>query len=112
IGSLIWSVGSLYTRTAESSTSLFLSAGQQMICGGGLLLLLGMLLGEYRDFHIGEVTLLSLGAFIYLVLIGALIGYTAYFWLLQHCEPAKVATYAYVNPLVAVALGTLFAGER
>ncbi len=44
--------------------------------------------------------------------MGALVGYTAYFWLLRHCEPAKVATYAYVNPVVAVILGALFAGER
>jgi drug/metabolite transporter (DMT)-like permease len=45
------------------------------------------------------------------VLIGAIVGYTAYFWLLRHCDPAKVATYAYVNPIVAVALGALFAHE-
>jgi drug/metabolite transporter (DMT)-like permease len=43
--------------------------------------------------------------------IGAIVGYTAYFWLLRHCDPAKVATYAYVNPIVAVSLGTLFAHE-
>jgi drug/metabolite transporter (DMT)-like permease len=58
------------------------------------------------------VTWLSIGAFVYLVLIGALIGYTAYFYLLRHCDPAKVATYAYVNPIVAILLGTAFAGEH
>ena len=57
------------------------------------------------------MTALSLGAFLYLVLIGAVVGYTAYIWLLRHCDPAKVATYAYVNPVVAVLLGALFAGE-
>jgi drug/metabolite transporter (DMT)-like permease len=45
------------------------------------------------------------------VIIGAVVGYTAYIWLLRHCDPAKVATYAYVNPIVAVLLGTFFAGE-
>ena len=45
------------------------------------------------------------------MLIGAIVGYTAYFWLLRHCDPAKVATYAYVNPIVAVLLGALFAHE-
>ena len=45
------------------------------------------------------------------MIIGALVGYTAYIFLLRHCEPAKVATYAYVNPIVAVILGALFAGE-
>ena len=55
--------------------------------------------------------MLSLGSFIYLVIIGAVVGYTAYIWLLRHCDPAKVATYAYVNPIVAVLLGNFFAGE-
>jgi drug/metabolite transporter (DMT)-like permease len=57
------------------------------------------------------MSMLSLGSFVYLVLVGAVVGYTAYIWLLRHCDPAKVATYAYVNPIVAVLLGTLFAGE-
>ncbi len=112
IASLLWSIGSLYSRKAKHSSSLFVAAGQQMICGGALLILAGLGLGEYRQFDIRNVTWLSLGAFVYLVLIGALVGYTAYFYLLRHCEPAKVATYAYVNPIVAILLGTLFAGER
>jgi drug/metabolite transporter (DMT)-like permease len=111
VASLIWSIGSLYSRTAKSSPSLFLAAGQQMICGGALLILAGLGLGEQRGFDLHQVTWLSIGAFVYLVLIGALIGYTAYFYLLRHCDPAKVATYAYVNPVVAVLLGTAFAGE-
>ena len=112
LASLIWSIGSLYSRTAKSSPSLFLAAGQQMICGGALLILVGFGLGEQRGFDLRHVTWLSIGAFVYLVLIGALIGYTAYFYLLRHCDPAKVATYAYVNPVVAVLLGTAFAGEK
>ena len=111
IGSLLWSIGSLYSRSAISSPSLFLGAGQQMMCGGALLALLGVILREYHSFDPSRITLLSAGAFIYLVLIGALIGYTAYFYLLRHCDPAKVATYAYVNPVVAIVLGTFFAGE-
>jgi drug/metabolite transporter (DMT)-like permease len=111
LASLIWSIGSLYSRTAKNSPSFFLAAGQQMICGGALLLLLGLALGEHQGFNPGNLTPLATGAFIYLVLIGALVGYTAYFWLLRHCDPAKVATYAYVNPIVAVLLGTAFAGE-
>ena len=111
LASLIWSIGSLYSRTAKNSPSFFLAAGQQMICGGALLLLLGLALGEHHDFDPGNLTPRATGAFIYLVLIGALVGYTAYFWLLRHCDPAKVATYAYVNPVVAVLLGTTFAGE-
>lgn len=111
IGSFLWSLGSLYSRRARSAPSLFIGAGQQMICGGALLFLAGLICGEPKQFVFGQITGLSWGAFIYLVLIGAVIGYTAYFYLLRHCDPAKVATYAYVNPVVAMLLGTAFAGE-
>src|SRR5436305_10838909 len=82
-----------------------------MFCGGLLLMLTGLFLGEPKHFHPSAITGLSLGAFVYLVLIGAIVGYTAYFWLLRNCDPAKVATYAYVNPVVAVLLGAVFAHE-
>src|SRR6266404_2926952 len=111
VTSFIWSAGSLYSRVAKHAASPFLTAAQQMVCGGILLLLAGIITGELPRFHPGSVSLLSLGSFIYLVLIGAVVGYTAYIWLLRHCDPAKVATYAYVNPIVAVLLGAFFAGE-
>ena len=111
VTSFIWSAGSLYSRVAKHAASPFLTAAQQMICGGILLLIAGVITGELPRFHAGSVSLLSAGSFIYLVLVGAVIGYTAYIWPLRHCDPAKVATYAYVNPIVAVLLGTLFAGE-
>jgi drug/metabolite transporter (DMT)-like permease len=111
LSSFIWSAGSLYSRTVKHTASPFLAAAQQMFCGGVLLVLVGFFVGEPRDLHPSNITTLSLGAFAYLVLIGAIVGYTAYFWLLRHCDPAKVATYAYVNPIVAVLLGALFAHE-
>src|SRR5436305_8006734 len=111
ISSFVWSAGSLYSRSAKHAASPFLTAAQQMLCGGLLLLLAGIVTGEVRRFHPGSVSILSLASFIYLVIIGAVVGYTAYIWLLRHCEPAKVATYAYVNPIVAVLLGAAFAGE-
>src|SRR5438067_10844081 len=111
VTSFIWSAGSLDSRVAKHAASPFLTAAQLMICGGILLLLAGIVTGELPRFHPRSVSLLSLGSFIYLVLIGAVVGYTAYIWLLRHCDPAKVATYAYVNPIVAVLLGTFFAGE-
>jgi drug/metabolite transporter (DMT)-like permease len=109
--SFIWSAGSLYSRIAKHAPSPFFTAAQQMICGGLLLLLAGIMTGESRRFHPGGMSMLSLASFAYLVVIGAVIGYTAYIWLLRHCDPAKVATYAYVNPIVAVFLGAAFAGE-
>ena len=111
VSSFIWSAGSLYSRSAKHAASPFLTAAQQMLCGGLLLLLTGILTGEMRRFHPGSVSILSLASFVYLVIIGAVVGYTAYIWLLRHCDPAKVATYAYVNPIVAVLLGAAFAGE-
>jgi drug/metabolite transporter (DMT)-like permease len=112
VSSFIWSAGSLYSRTAKHAASPFLTAAQQMVCGGLLLLLTGIVTGELQRFHPGSISARSLGAFIYLVVIGAVVGYTAYIWLLCHCDPAKVATYAYVNPIVAVLLGAGFAGEK
>jgi len=111
VSSFIWSAGSLYSRTAKHAASPFLTAAQQMLCGGLLLLLTGFAAGETRRFHPHSVSMLSLASFAYLVIIGAVVGYTAYIWLLRHCDPAKVATYAYVNPIVAVLLGAAFAGE-
>ena len=112
IGSFVWAAGSLYALKAKHPASFIMSAGQQMLCGGLLLLLAGLALGQQHEFHVHRVTWLSLGGWIYLVIIGALLGYTAYFYLLRHCAPAKVATYAYVNPVVAIILGTVFAGEH
>jgi drug/metabolite transporter (DMT)-like permease len=111
VSSFLWSAGSLYSRAAKHVASPFLTAAQQMICGGLLLLLTGALTGETRRFHPDSMSMLSLASFAYLVIIGAVAGYTAYIWLLRHCDPAKVATYAYVNPIVAVLLGAAFAGE-
>jgi drug/metabolite transporter (DMT)-like permease len=111
VSSFLWSAGSLYSRASKHAASPFLTAAQQMICGGMLLLLTGALTGEMRRFQPGSVSILSMASFAYLVIIGAVVGYTAYIWLLRHCDPAKVATYAYVNPIVAVLLGAAFAGE-
>ena len=109
--SLIWSAGSLYSSNARQVGSPFLAAGQQMLCGGALLLIAGLATGELRHFEPRQITTVSLGAFVYLVLIGGIVGYVSYAWLLRYCDPAKVATYAYVNPIVAILLGTLFANE-
>jgi drug/metabolite transporter (DMT)-like permease len=109
--SFIWSAGSIYSRKTKSASPPLQLAGQQMICGGALLTIAGLATGEHHRFYASKITPLSIGAFAYLVIIGALVGYTAYIFLLRHCPPAKVATYAYVNPIVAVILGAIFAGE-
>src|SRR2546425_930446 len=111
VSSFIWSAGSLYSRTAKHAASPFLTAAQQMLCGGALLLLAGMGTGGLPRFQPRSVSRFSLASFVFLVIVGAVGGYTGFLWLLRHCEPAKVATYAYVNPIVAVLLGALFAHE-
>jgi len=110
VSSFLWSAGSLYSRNAKNADSPFVAASQQMICGGMLLLITGFITNERFQPH--ELTPLSIWAWIYLVLIGAIVGFSAYIFLLRHCDPAKVSTYAYVNPIVAVILGALFAGEK
>lgn len=110
--SLIWSFGSLYSRRAARPDSALLGAGMQMLAGGALHLLTGSILGEWSDLDPARVSLRSILSVVYLLVFGSIIGFTAYMWLLRVSTPAKVATYAYVNPVVAVALGWLFAGER
>ncbi len=110
--SFIWSAGSLYSRQAPSASSPFLAAGQQMLCGGGSLIAVALVKGEWAQFHPGAITLVSLGAFLYLVFIGGIIGYASYAWLLRYCDPANVSTYAYVNPVVAILLGSVFLDEK
>ena len=111
-GGVIWSAGSLYSRRAGQGTAPLLMAGMQMLTAGATLLAGALLRGETADFTLAQVTTRSLGAFFYLVFIGAIVGYNAYLWLWRYCPPAQVATYAYVNPVVAVLLGAGFAGEK
>jgi drug/metabolite transporter (DMT)-like permease len=83
----------------------------QMLAGGSLLLLVGMLTGELARLDFNSVSTRSLLAFLYLTVFGSIVAFTAYSWLLHHVSPARVSTYAYVNPAVAVVLGWALAGE-
>ncbi|PAP76324.1 EamA family transporter [Rubrivirga marina] len=104
-----WAVGSVYQRGAPKADSTLLNVGMQMLAGGTLLLLVGVGLGERLD--VSAVSARSALALAYLVLVGAIVGYSAYVWLLKVSSPAKVSTYAYVNPVVAVLLGWALADE-
>jgi drug/metabolite transporter (DMT)-like permease len=110
-GSLSWSIGSLYSRRAPTPKGGMLGIGMQMMCGGALLLVLGTATGEWGRLDLAAVSLRSALAVLYLIIFGSIIGYTAYMWLLQVVSAARVATYAYVNPVVAVLLGWALAGE-
>ncbi len=107
----IWAVGSLYSKRAAKPASAVLGVGTQMLLGGTLLVVAGTAHGEWAHLHVGEITARSGWAFVYLTLIGSLVGYSAYVWLLGACSPALVGTYAFVNPAVAVLLGWAILGE-
>lgn len=111
LASIAWAAGSLYSRSAVLPAPL-LATAMQMLAGGALLLLAGVLTGEVGRADPAAFSTRSVLALLYLIVFGALIGYSAYVWLLRVTEPALASTYAYVNPMVAVVLGWLLAGER
>lgn len=108
---LSWAVGSLYSRRAKLPDSPFLITGMQMLSGGVLTLLAGFANGEAARLEWGAISLLSFSSWAYLVIFGSMVGFTCYIWLLRVAPAERVATYAYVNPVVAVFLGWAFAGE-
>ena len=108
---LCWSIGSLYSRRVPLPASTFTATAMEMIAGGTWLWVAGLLFGEGSRLHLSAISMRSAVSLGYLILFGSLIGFTAYVWLLKATTAARVSTYAYVNPIVAVVLGALFAGE-
>jgi drug/metabolite transporter (DMT)-like permease len=111
IASMGWACGSIFNRQAHKPASPLLGVAMQMMTGGTLMLGVAAIRGEAAQFSIDRVTWLSAGAWIYLTAAGSMVGYTAYIWLLHASTPARVATYAYVNPLIAVLLGCTIGQE-
>jgi drug/metabolite transporter (DMT)-like permease len=112
VAALVWAIGSLYSKKHQPAPSPFVSGGMQMICGGLVMLVAGLIKGEANDFELAQVTTKSWVAYAYLVTFGSIVAFTAYIWLLRVVEPAIAGTYAFVNPVVAVLLGWAFAGEQ
>lgn len=108
---LAWSFGSLYSQRAPLPRSALTSTAMEMLCGGVLLTIVGFAGGEAGRVHLGAVSMASWIAFVYLILFGALVGYSAYIWLLGNVSSTAASTYAYVNPLVAVVLGAIVLSE-
>jgi drug/metabolite transporter (DMT)-like permease len=111
LGSLAWAAGSLYTQRAPRPTSGSIGSATQMLAGGMTLFVAGALMHEPSRLDLAHASTRSLLGFAYLTTFGSLIGFTAYHYLLSHTTAAKAATYAYVNPVVAVLLGWAFANE-
>lgn len=110
LAGVAWAGGSVYVNRRPIKTATSLAAGMEMLAGGSLLLLFGLIVGDFKRLNLGAASWVSLAAFAYLAVFGAL-AFTAYSWLLRNVSPARAATYAYVNPAVAVLLGWLFASE-
>jgi drug/metabolite transporter (DMT)-like permease len=109
IGGTAWSLGAVLTRSLPLPKSKGITAGAEMMFGGAILLILSASAGEMHPFP--HVSAKAAGALLYLVIAGSLLGFSAFVWLLGRMPATRVASHAYVNPVVAVALGVFFAGE-
>ena len=111
LASLCWTVASLYSRHAKLPARTTVSTGMQMLTGGGWMVLAGLATGELGRVQPSTFSTASLAGLVYLIVFGSLAAFTAYAWLLRAAPMSLVATYAYVNPVVAVGLGWAIAGE-
>ena len=111
VATVSWASGSLWSRKAPRPKDLLLGAALQMVAGGVVLTVVGLAVGEAARVDIAGITAKSWLSWGFLVVFGSIVAYSAYVWLLQVVRAEMVATYAFVNPVVAVVLGVLFANE-
>jgi drug/metabolite transporter (DMT)-like permease len=106
--SLLWSVGSVYSKHNPVKGDIFVNAGVEMLAGGIVLSAIAGVTGEFQHVRFTPQSTLAL---LYLIIFGSIVGFTAYGYLLRHVPPAKASTYAYINPIVAVILGAIILSE-
>lgn len=111
VAPMCWALGTVISRRLSHPASHLQSGAMQMLAGGGALVLVGLAMGEGARFRPDAVSSRSLLALLYLIFFGSIVAFSAYNWLLHATTPARVGTYAFVNPAVAVLLGWAFAGE-
>ena len=111
VGAACWSAGSLHGRGANLPASPFMSTAIQMAAGGLTLVMAGLIMGESPWMPLEALSSRSVLAWTYLLVFGSFIAFSAFIWLMRNTSPAKVSTYAYVNPVVAIYLGWAFADE-
>jgi drug/metabolite transporter (DMT)-like permease len=111
ISTTSWAAGSLFSRKADLPKSPLLATAMEMLAGGVLLLAAGVVTGEPARLNLDALSLRSVLALGYLTVFGSLVAFTAYVWLLRVVAPARIATYAFVNPVIAIVLGWWLAGE-
>ncbi|MDD2922811.1 MAG: EamA family transporter [Anaerolineales bacterium] len=108
---LLWTIGSIYSRTADLPKSSLMTTGAEMLMGSIGLFIVSLLTGELKGWDPAQVSLHSIYGLLYLITVGSIIGFGSYTWLLQNAPISLVATYAYVNPIVAVLLGSWLGNE-
>jgi drug/metabolite transporter (DMT)-like permease len=111
IAAVSWAAGSVWSQTAPTARRPLVTTGMEMLCGGIGCLVAAALTGEFADLKLGSINYRGWLAFGYLVIAGSMVAYSAYVWLLRNARLSLVTTYAFVNPVVAVALGAAFLGE-
>jgi drug/metabolite transporter (DMT)-like permease len=111
IAALSWTIGSLYSRNARLPDSPMLGTGMEMLVGSAGLFAFATFIGEWKHFDLAAISLRSVSGLTYLILFGSGIGFVAYTWLLRNAPTSIVSTYAYVNPVVAIFLGSVIANE-
>ncbi|MFN2593989.1 MAG: EamA family transporter [Actinomycetota bacterium] len=110
IASASWAAGSFFSRKLPLPADPFVSTTVQMLTGGAIILITGLASGEHLA--LSDISGASLAGWLYLVFAGSILAFTAYVWLLQHAPISRVATYAYVNPIIAIILGSVILGEQ
>jgi drug/metabolite transporter (DMT)-like permease len=108
---ILWSIGSLYSRQARQPENVFMATAMEMLAGGAFLIVAGLLTGEAGRLDITLISAESWLALLYLTIFGSIVALTSYVWLLKAVRPTRVATYTYVNPVIAVILGWLVLSE-
>jgi len=111
LAAFLWSLGSIYSRSADLPPSSLMTTAAEMLTGSVGLFLFGTLVGDWGHLHWSAVSARSLFGLVYLILAGSLIGFVAYAWLLRNVSVSLASTYAYVNPLIAILLGAWLADE-
>ena len=108
---IFWAIGAIFARGVKGHVPPVTFAAMQMVCGGALLWIVGLGIGEASHLHVASFTTRAVLSLAYLIVFGSLLTFTAYVWLLQVCSPALVSTHSYINPVVAIFLGWALAGE-
>lgn len=111
VSTICWAIGSLIAVKSNNGISVLMATGMQMICGSLFMLVVAIAKGEFYAIDPSRFSSESIIAFMYLVIFGSIVGYSSYAYLLQKTTPSQVSTYAFVNPFVAVFIGSIYGGE-